>query len=327
MTGALVDAGSTGVKVGRLSKSAGAKATGPETVTVQTAKVGAAPRVHLKAKTPGKVTVRVDVSGYRHAIGGDWASRLRLVDITACADAAAAEGCAKSTPIPTRYDAASGSLTGEVELGSATVERSTATAADAPAAEFSATVMAVSGASGSSGDFAASDLAASSSWSAGGASGDLSWSYPMAVPPSIAGLEPEVSLGYSAQSVDGRATSTNNQPSWVGEGFNLGQGFIERHYVGCADDMTGANTTVKTGDLCWKSDSGKSNNETWDNATLSFGSHSGALVRVGNTNTWRLRRDDGTRVEKLTGAFHTAAGGEYWKVTTTDGTQYFFGKG
>ncbi|WP_035919745.1 hypothetical protein, partial [Knoellia sinensis] len=29
----------------------------------------------------------------------------------------------------------------------------------------------------------------------------------------------------------------------------------------------------------------------------------------------------------LTGAFHTAAGGEYWKVTTTDGTQYFFGKG
>ena len=325
--GTLVDAGSTGVKVGRAATAPGAKTTGPEAVTVQTAKAGTVPRVHLKSGAPGKVTVRVDVSGYRHAIGGDWASRLRLVDTSACNDAATGQGCAKATPILTTFDAASGSLTGEVTL-TATPTATRPSSSDATdAQEFSATVMAASGASGSSGDFGASDLAASSSWSAGGASGDLSWSYPMSVPPSIAGLEPDVALAYSAQSVDGRATSTNNQPSWVGEGFNLGQGFIERNYVGCADDMTGSNTTVKTGDLCWKSDSAKTNNETWDNATLSFGSHSGALVRVANTNTWRLRRDDGTRVEKLTGAFHTAAGGEYWKVTTTDGTQYFFGKG
>jgi len=326
-TGALADAGPTGVKVARAARVAGGKTTGPESLTVRASTTGAAPQVHLTAGTAGKVKVAVDVSGYRHAIGGDWASRLRLVDTSGCAEPAKVQECAAATPIPTDYDPASGSLTGEVALTAAPTATRSTSSDPTQAQEFSATVMAVSGASGSSGDFAASDLSASSSWSAGGASGDLSWSYPMAVPPSIAGLEPDVALAYSAQSVDGRATSTNNQPSWVGEGFNLGQGFIERNYVGCADDMTGANTTIKTGDLCWKSDTGKSNNETWDNATLSFGSHSGALVRVANTTTWRLRRDDGTRVEKLTGAFHTAAGGEYWKVTTTDGTQYFFGKG
>jgi len=326
-TGALVNAGSTGVKVAKVADVKNAKSAGPDVVTIETSKGAVAPHVHVKAATPGQVTVRVDVSDYRHAVGGDWASRLRLVDASPCPNNAV-NACAATKPLATSYDAVAGTLTTEVRLAAPTTSRSTsAESSTTTAQEYSATVMTVSGASGSSGDFAASDLAASSTWSAGGASGDLSWSYPMAVPPSIAGLEPVVSLAYSAQSVDGRATSTNNQPSWVGEGFNLGQGFIERRYVGCADDMTGSNTTVKTGDLCWRSDAGKSNNETWDNATLSFGSHSGALVRIGNTSQWRLRRDDGTRVEKLTGAFHTAAGGEYWKVTTTDGTQYFFGKG
>lgn len=81
--------------------------------------------------------------------------------------------------------------------------------------------------------------------------------------------------------------------------------------------MTGANTTVKTGDLCWGG----------DNATLSFGAHSGELVQAGTSHTWRLRADDGTRVEKLFGAPGSGDdNGEYWKVTTPDGTRYFFGR-
>nr|BFF24621.1 RHS repeat-associated core domain-containing protein [Glycomyces mayteni] len=42
--------------------------------------------------------------------------------------------------------------------------------------------------------------------------------------------------------------------------------------------------------------------------------------------TWRLSSDTGSKVERLTGAINGDNDGEYWKVTTTDGTQYFFGR-
>ncbi|HAQ9610462.1 TPA: hypothetical protein IYE61_002961, partial [Enterococcus faecium] len=68
-----------------------------------------------------------------------------------------------------------------------------------------------------------------------------------------------------------------------------------------------------------------------ENATLALGGHSGKLVRDTATGVWRLADDDGSRIEKLTG---TAAGcapnGTYdtscWRLTTTDGTQYWFGR-
>ena len=40
---------------------------------------------------------------------------------------------------------------------------------------------------------------------------------------------------------------------------------------------------------------------------------------------WRRRLGDGSRVDHLTGASNGALNGEYWKITTTDGTRYFFG--
>src|SRR5690606_31788936 len=73
----------------------------------------------------------------------------------------------------------------------------------------------------------------------------------------------------------------------------------------------------KTGDQCWVS----------DNATLSLNGQATELVKDG-TNTFRMVTDDGTRIQRLT---DTSLGngddnGEYWKVTTPDGTQYFFGR-
>ena len=41
----------------------------------------------------------------------------------------------------------------------------------------------------------------------------------MRVPPAVHGPAPKLALSYSAQSVDGRHAASNNQPSWVGEGF------------------------------------------------------------------------------------------------------------
>ncbi|KAA2258830.1 hypothetical protein F0L68_23720 [Solihabitans fulvus] len=49
------------------------------------------------------------------------------------------------------------------------------------------------------------------------------------------------------------------------------------------------------------------------------------MVKDTTTGLWHPRNDDGSRVEKLSGASNGTYNGEYWKVTTTDGTQYFFG--
>ena len=62
--------------------------------------------------------------------------------------------------------------------------------------------------------------------------GDFAWSYDMPVP-GARRPDPEVGLSYSSGSVDGRTANTNNQASWVGDGFDLSPGFIERRYKPC----------------------------------------------------------------------------------------------
>jgi len=253
------------------------------------------------APAAGRVSVRVDYSGFRHAYGGDWGARLRLVALPDCALSTPERAGCRGEPLPTSNDVAAGLLTADVSAS----------------AGGTGTLLAVTaGASGSSGSFAATSLAESATWSAGGSTGDFSWSYPLRVPPSPGGLAPDLALGYSSSSVDGRQPATNNQPSFIGEGFDLWPGYIERRYKPCADDMGGgANNTTKTGDQCWAT----------DNATLTLNGSGGELVRDGATGVWRARNDNGARIERLTGAANGDNDGEYWKVTTQDGTQYFFG--
>jgi hypothetical protein len=134
----------------------------------------------------------------------------------------------------------------------------------------------------------------------------------MRVPPAIGGAVPPLALSYSSASVDGRSEATNNQSSRIGEGFEYSPGFIERKYLPCLDDVGGtADNKVKTGDQCWRS----------DNATLSLGGRSTELPWDKDT-AWHGRSEDGSTIKKITGGDN----GEYWQVTTTDGTQYFFGR-
>jgi RHS repeat-associated protein len=249
----------------------------------------------------GAVDVTVDYSGFRTAYGGDWASRLRLVALPSCALTTPERAECVGRPLPSRNDPRASTVSATVGL---------AAAADT-------LVAATAGTSGAAGSFAATSLQPSSTWSAGGSSGDFSWSYPMRVPPAPGAAVPTVELSYSAQSVDGRHAASNNQPSWVGEGFDASVGgFIERRYEACADDMgSGANNTKKTGDLCWAT----------NNATLSLAGHSGELIYNSGEQRWHLRGDDGSRIERKTGASNGDNDGEYWVVTTTDGTQYWFG--
>ncbi|MDX3187675.1 hypothetical protein PV458_04625 [Streptomyces sp. MN03-5084-2B] len=160
----------------------------------------------------------------------------------------------------------------------------------------------------------ATPLSPSASWSVSPHTGDFTWSYPLRVPPAAGGLAPNLALSYRSSAVDGRTTVTNNQPSWVGDGWALSSGFVERTYGGCSADSEG-DAKPTAGDLCWRS----------DNATASYGGAGGMLVRDDATGKWRARDDDGSRIERVTGKDNGDNDGESWKITTVDGTQYFFG--
>lgn len=195
----------------------------------------------------------------------------------------------------------------------------------APAATGIVVLAAAATSASEQGDFGATSLKPSSSWTAGGSSGEFSWAYPLRVPTTQGGVVPSLELTYSSGGTDGGVSNTNNQASWVGEGFELGAAFIERKYQTCYDDRSsGNNSSSNALDLCWYTDKKKTNNEKWDNAFLSMDGHSGELVREPGTANWRLEKDDGTRIAKLG---TVVSNNEYWRVTTPDGTQYFFGKG
>ncbi|WP_372346620.1 hypothetical protein [Streptomyces sp. KL116D] len=72
----------------------------------------------------------------------------------------------------------------------------------------------------------------------------------------------------------------------------------------------------KPGDLCWDS----------DNAFLTFNGKGGELVPAG-TDTFKLKKDDGTVIKRLrnTELANGDNDGEYWRLTTPDGTKYYFG--
>ncbi|MGH3646392.1 MAG: SpvB/TcaC N-terminal domain-containing protein [Micromonosporaceae bacterium] len=245
------------------------------------------------------VSLSVDYSGFATAVGGDWAARLRLVRLPACAASSPQlKRCQTTTPVGSRNHWSEQRVSAELEAGGG----------------GGAMYALAASASGGTGSYAATPLGPSSTWQVSNQTGDFSWSYPLRVPPAVNGPAPELTIGYSSGSVDGRTASTNNQPSWVGEGHSLESGYVERKYVSCSDDMSGGNNTTTTGDLCWKT----------DNATLVLGGRSGELVKKSD-GTWRLENDDGSKIERLSGAANGDNGGEHWRLTTTDGTQYYFG--
>ncbi|MEH0423277.1 polymorphic toxin-type HINT domain-containing protein [Streptomyces sp. B21-083] len=190
-----------------------------------------------------------------------------------------------------------------------------------------ALVMGVSHGAGSGGDFAATPLSSAGTWSQGGSSGAFTYAYTMAGPQVPSGPSPNVTLSYNSQSSDGRTSATNNQVSWIGEGWDYNPGAITRTFVGCAADTSGANNKGKfTGDQCWGS----------NNAVLTLNGTTTELVYDDDDKVWKTSRGDNTRVELLTSADYTRItgiadsnngdnNGEFWKVTTSDGTQYYFG--
>nr|WP_184286692.1 RHS repeat-associated core domain-containing protein [Nocardiopsis algeriensis] len=242
------------------------------------------------------VQMKVDYSEFANAFGGDYASRLSVVEVDPCL---LDDSCASDAPVT--FDSP--------QLLGNDLEEQSLSAVVAAAPAQGALFAVASAPAGGNGDYGATPLSASSTWNVNTQAGDFSWSYGLSVPPAPSQLSPAVSLSYSSGGVDGRIATSNNQTSWIGDGFSYAPGAIERRYAACVD------SGHDTGDLCWNT----------DNVTLSMSGHSGALVKH-EDGTYRLTNDDGTKVERLTGATNGAHSGEYWKVTTPDGTQYFFGR-
>jgi RHS repeat-associated protein len=274
------------------------------------------------ATQSGPVQLTIDTSTVANAFGADWASRLRA-QVAQCGLTTPAFDCA-GMPVPfvndarhhqiqVTLDAAADPTAPVTPTTAATSSRSVASPVLVSPGGHTVTMLTVtSGPSGDAGDFTTPVGSGSLSWAQGGPSGDFAWSYPIRTPPGLGGPVPNVALSYSAQSVDGRTAASNNQPSWIGEGFDYSPGFITRNFKACADDMggPGANNTVKTGDLCWAG----------YNATLTLGGQTTELIKDSN-GAWQPVTQDGSKAERI-----TTGGVDYWRVTAVNGTQYFFGR-
>ncbi|MEV0431357.1 ricin-type beta-trefoil lectin domain protein [Micromonospora sp. NPDC050495] len=249
------------------------------------------------SNSPGTVRMQVDYAKFANAYGGDFGGRLRLFALPACA---------LTTPaVPKCRDRRD---LGAVRSGtSLTADVSLAGAATATVVALAATPTSAGG------TFQETNLSQAYSWSAGNQSGSFTSSYPLPVPPAGIGPQPNLALTYDSGRVDGQTSTQNGQTSWVGEGWDLQVGYVERSYRPCKQDGSAA----YEGDLCWFSP---------NNATLVFAGKASPLVFDGTI--WRAASDESLRIEKLTDRSYIGNGdndNEYWRVTTQDGVQYYFG--
>lgn len=249
-------------------------------------------------QTPQPVTVSVDYSSFRYAAGGDFAHRLGLRRLPVCAPAH--PGC---RPDPTPVDVSN-------DTGRARLEATVTPSADA-------IYLLAASASGDTGDYRATDLRPSGKWSVGQKSGDFTCSYPIPMPPPPYGKAPDLALRYSAQSVDGRTSATNNQASWAGLGWELDPGFIERKYRFCQDDGSPTQS-----DLCWHSP--YSGDEDGAEYVISLNGSTTELLKD-STGRYHAKDDAGWRIEHRYDGANSDNSSEAWVVSTSDGTRYFFG--
>jgi RHS repeat-associated protein len=256
-----------------------------------------------RAAAGRRVHVSVDYSSFAYADGGDFASRLRLVELPSCVlTDPGRPGCRVQSPLVSADNVRTDRVGADVRL---------------PSGQTAVAMAVTTSTSGSSGDFTATPLSEAGKWSAGGPSGAFTYSYPISVPPVPGGLKPAVALAYNSQAVDGLTSSTNSQASLIGDGWDYSPGFIERGYQSCEQKPPGATNWVKSGDLCWSSN---------DTVTLSLNGQSTTLVQDGSTGTWRAEADSNEKIQYLTGTVNGTHDGGYWVVTTPDGTSYYFGR-
>ncbi len=245
------------------------------------------------------VRLTLSYSGFADAFGGDWASRLRLVTLPACAlTTPSRPACRVQTPVSSSNNSRAQTVAAEVTVpagtsGPAPLTPGTPAAADADLFQVqpSGLVLAASSApGGGGGDYTATSLLPSGSWQAGGSADAFTWSYPITEPAVPGGLAPSVQLAYDSQAQDGLTSSTNNQASVVGDGWQLPGSYVERSYQSCHQNPAGP---TQTWDSCWSSS---------NTLTLSLNGQTSTLVKDDTTGVYHPADDSNERVQYKTGA-------------------------
>ncbi|WP_440099377.1 polymorphic toxin-type HINT domain-containing protein [Streptosporangium sp. H16] len=362
--GRVSKAGALPVKVGK-AKGSELATVRVETLPMEKARelggVGVAVRLTRAdgGAATGKVRAEFSYAGFRDAYGGDFASRLQLLRLPACAlQTPRPRSCViRPSTVAASNDLRAGTLTADIEAAPAgkaqampPAEPSTpakdrkqaaARAAEAALASQLATgsvYLLAAGLTGPNGNWGATDLKPSGTWQAGTSGGGFDYDLPLPEAPSPGGEGPGLSLQYDASSVDGQGRWTNNQSGVVGVGWNLNAGFIERRYRRCAvDNWYDPNTAdliwwaeelgTAGKALCWESpdeNDGDSttNDRTQSELVLSAGGRSAQIVEDRTSGTWKTVPDFGWKIEQLTGG---TTGQPYWKVTNQEGQVWRFG--
>jgi hypothetical protein len=248
------------------------------------------------ARTTAAIHVTLSYAQFRDAFGGDWDARLALVTLPECAlITPSVAACRVQSAVKFTNDLKTRTLQADVTLPDAAPSGAQTSA---PALVLGATSTTSSDAGGGGGDFTATSLKASGSWQAGGSGDAFTWSYPIAVPAVPGGLEPKVALSYDSQAQDGLTSSTNNQPSNVGDGWSLPESYIERSYQSCHQNQS---PLPQTYDNCWSSN---------NTLTISLNGSTSTLVQDdSHTGTYRPQNDSNERVQFLAGAQYGAHNG------------------
>jgi len=286
------------------------------TVRVASQRTAEAAGIHgilfsISSAHQGPAMVGVDDTSFAAAFGGDYSARLRLVQLPACAlTTPRLARCQAQTPLrPT----AVGALRARVVIGP--VDGRAGSDAAGPAGAAGAVVLAAtSGTGGVSGTYSATSLSPAGTWAAGGNSGAFTYAYPIAVPAAIGGATPNVDLSYDSSSQDGRTEGTNNQSSWIGDGWDAADSYVERSYESCSDDST-SGAPQYSGDLCWKGQV----------LTMSLNGQSTEIVYDDATQTFHPVTDSSAiKIDQLTNCQNGTYNNECWRVTEK-GVQYYFG--
>ncbi|MCG7208169.1 GH-E family nuclease [Streptomyces arenae] len=302
-----------------------------------------APAAGTTVAGSGRVKVGLDYGAFSQAIGGNYASRLHLVELPACAlTTPQLAKCRKQTPLTSRNNPKNAAVSADVTLGGTTSAKNAAftgqrgtgagaavytgsvsASATAQAASTSgaATVIAATdstGQEGGAGGNYASTLSSAGSWGQSGSSGDFTYTYKVESPAASTSLAPDASLSYDSGSVDGKTANTQAQSSWVGDGWTTQDSFVAQEFTPCSDSPEGSAGSVTTSDECYDGPV----------LTMSLNGSSTSIVYDKGTSTYKLADDNGATVSKVTGSSNGSGTYDtsYWVITERDGTKYYFGR-
>ena len=249
----------------------------------------------MVAPAPGKVTLQFSYRDLTlpHRYGGEFLKRLRFYEVLP----GDTEPAFRLLPTHHRW--------GERLLSTVLGDNAPADNTTAPTAHV---YIVESGPGGSDGDYSATSLTNQKDYQVSLFTGSASTSYTIPVPPAAAGPVPQLRLTYDSGRVDGMSSEKNNQPGWVGTGWELEIGAITRRMVPCGTEAP---------DLCLTSHyiltlNGVSSPLIPDNQTP----HLYHLQDDAHWQVWQRFSDNPE---------HPDHRGEYWEVVTPDGTRYRFG--